>query len=117
MTEISQEEEEAIDNLKDKILELKRGDSVFNITINSIYCYGEVDFHSKEDLDVIEDFDFLNHLKEVGIKVPAGYDYDTHTANWPKYTETWSPAFLTKFAHASLDKPKRIVLFKCEYKK
>lgn len=115
MTWISKEEEEYIDTLNNKVLKLKRGDKTFDITSNQIYCYGELDFTKEEDNKAIENFKFTNHLEGVGKKIPSNYDYESHTCIAPtrryKWTETWSPLVLVKFAHGSLGKPERIVLF------
>ena len=116
MTYINEDEETVIDELKDKILHITRGEKTFEISINKVLCYGEVNFTNKDDLDVIETFTFLNHLGAVGIKFPYNYDYETHSCQSPRktwqWTETWSPSTVAKFAHASLGKPERIVLFK-----
>lgn len=116
MTYISEEEEKIIDELKEKSLTLERGDKTFVITINKVFCYGEVNFNDENDLNTIENFNFLNHLTGVGIKFPYNYDYNTHSCTsanktW-QWTETWSPSLVAQFAHASLGKPERIVLFK-----
>ena len=112
MTEISEEEENLIDNLERNVFKIDRGDRTFSITNNQIYCYGEVNFNSEEDLKTIDNFSFLNHLKETGVPIWVNYNYETHTSDHPKYTETWSPAELAKYAHGCLNKPKRIILFK-----
>lgn len=115
MTEINEEEEYLIDNLKDKNLILNRGDRTFEISGRQIYCYGEVDFHNEDDCETIDNFKFLDYLNEVGIHIYSGYNYDKHSCTSPKRhplrTETWSPLFLAKFAHAALGKPNRILLF------
>lgn len=116
MTEISEEEENKIDNIGNNTLQIIRGSITFNITGKQIYCYGEVDFDSQEDLDVIENFNFLNHLGSVGISFVANYDYNEHACysdiKGIQWTETWSPSLLAQFAHATLGKPQRILLFK-----
>lgn len=122
MTSISKKEEEEIDEIKNGYIRLERGNKVFTITARQIYCYGEVDFLGEkdggEDLDTIENFNFLNHFEFDGLRVRSGYNYRTHTCKSPKkyplWTETWSPSFAARLAHASLKKPKRIILFKTE---
>lgn len=115
MIPISEEEEKIIDNINNKTLHFTRGDKTFNVTINDIYCYGEVDFDNEEDLDQIDDFNFLNYLGSVGIKIVSNYDYDTHscksTSKNVMWTETWDTVKLTIMAHGYLGKPKRILLF------
>lgn len=115
MTYISEEEEYLIDNLKDKIFQMTRGNQVFNVKMNQIHCYGEVDFNNQEGLDTIDGFKFLDFLGGVGIRIYSRYNYTTHSCSSPKrhalWSETWSPAYLAKYAHGFLGKPKRIILF------
>lgn len=121
LTHISEEDETFIDNMgKDSVLTLERGKRTFNVTPNQIYCYGEVDFNNNDDLVQIEHFNFIT--KELaGYRIPANYNYDTHSAKSPNkksclYTETWSSSLLTKYAHGCLGKPDRILLFYQRYK-
>lgn len=115
MTYIDEDEESIIDNLKDGILKLDRGDRTFSISMKQIHCYGEVDFHKQDDLNTIENFKFLNYLGGVGIHIYSNYDYDSHSVTSPKrhalWTETWSPSELAKMAHGYIGKPQRIILF------
>lgn len=115
MTYITEEEENLIDNLKDKTLQLTRGNRVFDVRMNQIHCYGEVDFENQDDLDTIDGFKFLDFLGGVGIHIYSRYNYKTHSCSSPKrnalWTETWSPAELAKYAHGFLGKPQRIILF------
>ena len=115
MTYINEEEEKLIDDLKDKVLKLDRGKRTFSINTNQVFCYGEVDFNDVETLNIIDKFNFLNYLEGTGISICSNYDYKTHSCTSPKrtplYTETWSPALLAQFAHASINKPQRIILF------
>lgn len=112
MIEIDEKEELKIDKLGDKILSLERGDRIFNITKDKIYCYGEVDFNSREDLETIEDFKFVTDY----VQYITRYDYDKHCSysfgKKPSWSETNSSAKLAKFAHGCLGKPERIILFK-----
>lgn len=115
MTSITDKEEAIIDELQNNSIKLKRGDITFNVYRKHIYCYGEVDFNSEDDLNTIEDFNFLSHLDGRGISIPSDYNYDTHECNprtkGIKWSETFSPAVLAKYNHACLGKPKRICLF------
>lgn len=115
MISIDAKEEESIDNIGNKVLSFTRGDRTFSVKVNDIYCYGEVDLHDKNTCDTISGFKFLDYLGAIGIHVFSNYDYGTHTCSSPKkfplYTETWNPLYLVKFAHAALNKPKRILLF------
>lgn len=118
MAEISEDEEKLIDEFianKEEVITITKGDRTFNINRNNIYCYGNVNFRDDNDLSVIDKFKFLNHLEGVGLKVYANYNYETHSCKSPRkfalQSETWSPVFLSKFAHAALNKPERIILF------
>lgn len=115
MTHIDEREESFIDNLKDNIIKLDRGERTFTISRRQIYCYGEVDFNNEEDLKTIDGFKFLSHLGVAGQPIYANHNYHNHTCASPKnhalWTETWSPAYLARYAHASLNKPQRIILF------
>lgn len=116
LTHINAREESKIDNLDNNILELVRGNKTFKILYKNIYCYGDVDFTNDEDLDTIDDFNFLNHLSAVGISLPSDYDYDKHecrpNGTRIKYRESWSPSEVVMYNYACLGKPKKILLFK-----
>ena len=115
MTYITEEEEKDLD--KGGEIKLVRGDMEFTIKPRMVYCYGHVDFTTdSSDYNIIEDFDFLNFLSEVGIHIPSDYNYKKHECHSPinkvRWTETWNPARIAQYAHARLGKPDRIVLFK-----
>ena len=115
MTYITEEEEQELDNSKELILE--RGNTLFQVHGNNIYCYGEVDFHEgSDDCKQIATFNFLNYLGWKGIVIPSDYHYDTHECHSPiksyRWTETWKPDVLARYAHGCLNKPQRIVLFR-----
>lgn len=119
MSYITEDEEIELDNIaKNSFVKINRGNKTFTITPFDIICYGEVDFHDKKDLLIMNGFKFLNHLSFVGKAIPANYDYETHTASsltkQMKWTETFQPMILCKYAHGCLNKPKRIVLFNQE---
>ena len=115
MTYLTEEEEKLIDNLGKEVLQLERGSRTFSISVNRIYCYGEVDFHNNEDLKTIDSFNFLDNIGSIGVPVFADYDYETHTCNSPtkhyRWSQTFSPKRLAMFAHAVIGKPQRIILF------
>lgn len=115
MIAISEDEETTIDNIGDSNINFTRGNRIFSVTMKDIYCYGEVDFNDEDILNKINSFKFLNHLDAKGVNIPAGYNYNTNTCDSTsrrlKWSETWSPAELAKFAHGCLNKPKRILLF------
>lgn len=116
MTYITAEEEDKIDNLKEQLFKINRGNRTFSLSYRNIYCYGEIDFNKKEDVETIKKFNILNHLFGVGIPFPAHYNYENHSCISPirkyKYAETFDVLDLVKYSHAMLSKPERIVLFK-----
>lgn len=115
MIPISEEEEAEIDNIEDTTLTFTRGNRTFSVNKRNIYCYGEVDFKDDDTLDQIEEFNFLNFLKDSGIRIRSRYDYDSHTCTSTTkkclWAETWSPSEIAIIAHGFLGKPKRILLF------
>lgn len=115
MTSITEEEEQQLDDGKELIL--KRGNISFRIHCNNIYCYGEVNFNKgSDDCNQIATFDFLDYLDWKGIVIPSDYDYEHHECHSPlkcyRWTETWRPDVLARYAHGCLNKPKHIVLFR-----
>lgn len=115
LTHLSEEEENLIDNLENKSINIVRGNKTFNINHNQIYCYGEIDLLDKQDRDAVSKFNFLNQLGAVGYPIYSRYDYKTHTCSSPKkhplWTETWDPLDLVLYAHGALGKPNRVILF------
>lgn len=116
MIPISEEEELKLD--KGKSFKVERGNQIFNIEQRNIYCYGEVDFSTgSSDLEQISTFNFLDYLdNSEGLRIYSDYNYEDHTCVSPinrcRVTETWNPARIAQFAHGSLGKPKRILLFR-----
>lgn len=115
MTYITEEEEQKLDNNEELII--GRGEASFNIQCNNVYCYGEVNFNKgSDDCKKIATFNFLNYLGWKGIVIPSDYHYDTHECHSPlksyRWTETWKPDVLARYAHGCLNKPQRIVLFR-----
>lgn len=114
LTWITKEEEDKIDNLKDETFVLERGNRIFKIKKRQIYGYGEIDFNKEEDAKLVEKFKFLDSYV-YGVPFPSNYDYNTHTCLSPKkkpmWTETISPLDIVKYAHASLNKPQRVLIF------
>ncbi len=115
MIPINEKEESEIDNIGHKTLYFDRGNRNFSVAMKDIYCYGEIDFYDEDTLDKIEDFNFLDYLKEVGVHIYSRYNYETHSCSSPRrallWCETFSPLTLVMMAHGFLDKPKRILLF------
>ena len=115
MIPISEQEEKSIDNIKNSVLKFQRGDISFSVKMNDIYCYGEVDFTNRDDLNQIDSFNFLDYLGATGIHIYSRYDYKTHSCEAPNnmllWAETWRPSAVAQMAHGYLGKPQRILLF------
>lgn len=114
MISITEEDEK---NLDKGSLHAIRGDKEFFILSNNVICYGEIDFSNySEDLDVISNMDWLDHLTLRGVIVPSDYNYEEHCCYPPgkyiRYYDTTNPAIVTKYAHACLGKPERCCIFK-----
>lgn len=115
MMPIDDEIEQKLDKIGDGI-RIKNDVHNYYIQAKNILLYGELDFNNEDDIKVIKRFNFLSHLLGTGIPIPEYYDYNKHVA----YTkidrvmlgETWNPVELCQLAHGSLNKPKKIILFK-----
>lgn len=115
MTYITEEEEQKLDESKELVIE--RGNMIFKVHHNNIYCYGEVNFkEGSDDCKQIATFNFLDYLGWKGVMLPSDYHYDTHECHSPltsyRWYETWQPDVLARYAHGCLNKPERIVLFR-----
>ena len=115
MTYITEEEEQKLDESKELVIE--RGNMIFQVHHNNIYCYGEVNFkEGSDDCKQIATFNFLDYLGWKGVMLPSDYHYDTHECHSPltsyRWYETWQPDVLARYAHGCLNKPERIVLFR-----
>lgn len=115
LTYLTEEEENVLDETNE--IKLKRANQTFSIRKNNIYCYGDVDLREgSDDSYEISNFDFLDYLNGIGVKIPSDYNYEKHECHSPipKYriTETWRPDVLVRYAHGCLNKPKKILLFR-----
>lgn len=115
ITYITQEEEEQLDN-GDTII-IKRDGIHYTIDPKSIFCYGEIDFHtSSDDYLTIEDFDWLKHADNSFI-IPSRLNYDNGTAfhrsrNRPyTWIDTFNSAAVAQYLHCKIGKPKRTLIF------
>ena len=120
MTSITEKEEKLIDAQQE--ITIERGGVKFNISSKNVYCYGTIDYTDySDDLDVIADFSWLNHLSFRGVVIPANYDYNTHTCksilNIPKQYDTFKPDVVAQFGHGCLGKPEKTAIFKHIWRK
>lgn len=114
MTYLTEDEEQKLDN--NETINITRGDDEFSIKPNDVYCYGNVDFSTNsQDYKIIENFKFLDYLTSKGLPIPSRYDYENHVCesdiNRCLWSETWNPAEIAQFAHGSLGKPNKVLLF------
>jgi hypothetical protein len=120
MTSITAEEEIELDKGND--ICIKRGGMKITIPVRNVYCYGVIDFHTdSSDMNIIADFDWLDHLKFSGIIVPSNYDYDKHCAysdlNVARQYDTFYPEVVAQYGHGVIGKPERTVIFRHNWKK
>lgn len=115
MTYITEDEEHELDNNRPIII--KRGNITFMVNPQTVYCYGEIDFNTNsEDYKTLATFNWLDHLTDRGIGIPANYNYKTHTCVTPlrqyQYYDTVKPEVVAQYLHGVLGKPERTLIFK-----
>lgn len=115
ITYITREEEEQLDN--EKTITIKRDNILYTIDPKSIFCYGEIDFHtSSDDYHTIEDFDWLKHVND-SVAIPSRLNYDNNTAYCRKrnttymWFDTFNSAAIAQYLHCRIGKPKRTLIF------
>lgn len=112
------EKEEAEIDMKHS-LTLLRGNATFHLSYSNVVVYGNVDFNTNSlDYKHIHDHCKLitNGVMEGGIRLPANYDYDSHTVKSDtgraQYYETWDSAKVVQYGHGCIGKPAKVVIFK-----
>lgn len=115
ITHITPKEEDELD--KGKTITIKRDNIFYTIDPKSIFCYGEIDFHtSSYDYWTIEDFDWLKHVDD-SVAIPSRLNYDESTAycrkrsNTCTWFDTFSSAAIAQYLHCRIGKPKRTLIF------
>lgn len=91
--------------------ELKNG---YIIEGKDIYCYGQIDFTSDDDLALIKR---LNIIHDGGNNwVETSFDYENGTITSvdgiTKGSITWDPVLWAKYNHVKIGKPERIIIYK-----
>lgn len=114
VTYLTDKEEE--DYERKYIIEIQRGNTKFTISDNNIYCYGDIDLSKdSEDVEALKDLPILNNLKGIGVRIPANYNYETHTCTsdnkFAKYYESWNIVDIIKYAKGVLNKPGKLIIF------
>lgn len=105
---ITKEQEDCLDTGK--------GTYIGNLPVSNklTYGFGEINFEDKNDLEFIQEFDWINDVK--GAIIPANYDYETHTCETMSlgigHEETHDNIKLIKYHYARINKPKRCIIFK-----
>lgn len=110
-------EEECNKIRKGKTIIVEKEENKFKILPENIYCFGKIDFtDGSEDMDQLDDFNWLNQLITRGVCIPADYDYETHCCFSPRKTYRWydtfSTALVCQYKHAVLGKPENVCIFK-----
>lgn len=114
---ITEKEETAIDKAERYYGEIRyvRKDGII-IPSAHIYLYGEVDFDSEEDLNILERFHLINDSNYDCNWVYSNIDYDAGTCTTIdgrlKGYPTWNPIKWFKFNHLLIGKPKRVIVYK-----
>lgn len=108
MMPISEKQENALDNGS----EIKLGSRW--IAAEQIFCYGEMNFDNEDDIQLINNFEWI--IEKKGLVIPANYDYDKHTCEAYDlkigHHETFDNIKVVKYAHGCLNKPQRSIIFK-----
>ena len=116
MMPITKEQSDAISFNSYEGITLKNEKHKYTVESKNIIIWGNLDFNDERDLDVLSRLKFLSYLQGTGVPIPENYEYETHKAYTPtdRYIlgETWDTTELIKFAHASLNKPEYIIMFK-----
>lgn len=114
MTYISDEEEKTLRSLKELVV--VRDNITFKINPMCCYHVGAYDFTPNNDTLK----ETHNLFKEYNVRhfIPSNWDYNTntytHTEKIAKWFDTSDPVEYLPYLYASINKPKKIVLFKEE---
>jgi len=119
LTYLTEEEEQELE--EKQVITINRKNKEYTIYNRSIYCFGDVDFsNSSDDYYDIAELNILSNLTFAGIKIPANYDYINNSiksdTNYVKWYDTVYIEDVVQYCHGLLGKPKKVLLFKYNYK-
>lgn len=110
MRPITEEQEKEIDD--NECLELNGN----VIPKDKIYCYGEFNVNSEEDLKIIERFNIIN--MDSSNLVYSNFDFDTGEVTFegrvPLVYDCYTPIKWFKHNFTLIGKPNRIIIYKCK---
>lgn len=115
MTFITEEEEEQLD--AGEIVVIERDGHKIPLTKQNVQCYGIVDLSTNsDDFWDIADFGWFSHLTNMGVQIPARYNYKGNYCYAVDgkilYYDTFRPELVVQYLHGLAGKPERIVIFK-----
>lgn len=113
ITSINENQEKSLDNGESIELNEK-----FIVNPKDVYCYGEIDFSNDDDINTINNFDWICDPVK-GESIPAHYNYETHTCESINLHigehETFDNVKIAMYGHGCIGKPKRCLIFKCKF--
>ncbi len=119
MEAITEEQEARIDKSKQyfgSIRHTKEDGQI--IDRKDIYVYGEINFNSEEDCNILNHFHLLDNDNSF---VYSGFNYDKGTIvlkeNKVKWYQTTNNIKWLQFNHCLIGKPERIIIYKIDKKK
>ena len=114
MESITKEQEIRIDKSSDYFGELQFESKHGTIQQRNIYLYGEIDFNSKDDLDVIKRFKLID--PDLMSFKYTSFDYEKGTALVQDKVTKISPSIdcveWFKYNYCLIGKPQRIIVYK-----
>lgn len=114
MKGINKDEEDIIDKFINNEYTTVDLDDIHISNSKHIYLYGEVNVKDKKDINIIYNFDLINHDIDNYIYSTFNYDKGTISINGPVVKRYPSRNCLDwfKFHHCLIGKPQRIIVYK-----
>lgn len=109
MQPITKEDEEYIDENEEIVIN--------NNTVikHNIYCYGEINLSSVDDVEYIKKFNLID--SEEGGIIHSNFNYEEGCAEIEKVAKTYptfNPIDWFKYNYCLIGKPERIIIYKCK---
>lgn len=86
----------------------------YEINMNNIYAYGEINLNTQEDINAIKSFNLIDDGDTANI-VYSNTNYETGEVEYdkiPKYYNEWDILKWFKYNLCLIGNPKRIIIFK-----